>query len=364
MRAGGPSSTLTGKMYNTASNWTTFRYGWTADPVGDPDLLVGAWDGPEQQLQWWMSKRPMQTTVVETATPDAPTTKNFYSERGAPPDRVCTTPFDFKGRFGQVWFEQHPDCDGRLWIPEGVTIYPNGSWTWGDGPLGTYLKALMYRDPGTLQCDYLQIGSSQADNAAARQLLRSFLLPGGSDLTWSFKGPCAQTNIGDYANYDGTYKDNYFGAWKAFSSPAPRGGLGPNVVYSGNTYPAPAVGDPYYVDTGLDQNIPFSPQTVRFGWFDSQLGQSVTDDNWFPELANVGRNFWNYLSYCADNSELGWAVSDTCTMSVTPVQPDVLADPATQACGAALPQGLPFITCRWVWCCVVRCCGHSLARDV
>jgi hypothetical protein len=75
------NSSIGGKLYDTANNWTTLSYVWKNS---SGDQLVGTWDAPQQQLQWWMGKRLLQTTVTEVpADPLAgqPNITTFYPRR-------------------------------------------------------------------------------------------------------------------------------------------------------------------------------------------------------------------------------------------------------------------------------------------
>jgi hypothetical protein len=366
--AASSNAAVSGKMYDTANNWTTVRYGW--QPVADASSsrLQGGWDGPTKQLQWWMGKRPLQTpvTVLNTGqTPDKPTAGTFYNTavasdgRGAL-DGSCPDKNEVEARSVQVFFTPFEPaanstlCDGQVWIPEGITIYPNNTWTWDSAPLGETPKDLTYSDRN-FKCPSYTQGTSRADNQAARTLLRSMLLPGGTDITWTFTGPC---------RHQIRYRDDFYGAWKAFSGPGDTG-LGPNAVYTGDgRYPAPGPNATYYDTTtelgdlnqqdtlvfGIrnriwsDHEYTYNLQQVRFGLFDASATLEETEAAYHPSKPQSSR--WYALSWCPpDGGATGWTSGDaTCTLSVVPVQSDVAG--SLPGCAAALPDGVPFITCR------------------
>jgi len=244
MRAASVSNSLTGKMYDTANNWTTVLYGWR-NTSGPPARLAGTWDAPGKQQQWWVSKRPLQTDVLvwnETAAP--PNWGKFYESKtciaddgsSVCPDTVVGQPEALRA---QVRFRNNhiTDCNGVVWLPDGVTLTDNQTWSWGEGP---YDNTSQIPTRG----DTWRFGHNTADNAAARNLLRSFLLPAGTDISWRLTSPCV-------GNHYLAYRDGNLGAWKAYFGPTDDA-FGPNAVYNDGRYPAP-VGQPleaaeYYVN--------------------------------------------------------------------------------------------------------------------
>jgi hypothetical protein len=456
------------------------------------DQLVGTWDAPRQQLQWWMGKRPLQTVVTEVpADPlsGRPNSTTFYPRRDDAIrkafDQVqATAPFsqdlsgsrldpscDWEGekehtvkelyggfaenqqlqglgweanihaseeqpdaRSGQVYFVYNTSglCGGKVWLPEGVTIHPNNTWSWdlhgdllgmlpkrarlstveqyqglliygGDGDLPT----LSYPDPPLNatqyhRCSVDQVGSSEADNLAARDLLSSMLLPGGSDITWQL-GSC---------NHQSGDVSDYYGAWKLLRQPGEEG-FGPNTVFldGDGRYPAPVPDEPddqgnpvawanYYTLYAYDyhfdgdayvgkyfidpvrpffrdiHNSQYSMQHVRLGFFDKQTTYQEAfraGYYWGPfpnadlsgDLSSLDSP-WYGVSWCPSNTTTpaprvvegaqpetpliqpgglpGWVEGVTCTLSITPMQADVFRN--LDVCAASLPQGIPHITCR------------------
>jgi hypothetical protein len=305
-------------------------------------------------------------TVLNTGlNPDKPTPGSFYNtavaaDGGGALDGSCPDTNDVDMRSVQVFFTPFEPaagptlCDGQVWIPEGITIYPNNTWTWDSAPLGETPK-----DPATsdhnFKCPSYRQGTSRADNQAARSLLRSMLLPGGTDITWTFQGPC---------RHQTRYRDDFYGAWKAFSGPGDNA-FGPNAVYTGNgRYPAPGPNAAYYDTTPLlddnnqiddlvfgkrnqiwsDHEYTYDLQQVRFGLFDAEVTLEETQAAYHPNALQSGR--WYPVSWCPpEGGATGWTSGEaTCTLSVSPVQGDVAG--SLPGCAAALPDGIPFITCR------------------
>jgi hypothetical protein len=123
--------------------------------------------------------------------------------------------------------------------------------------------------------------------------------------------------------------------------------------YDGGDFP---VDIPHYRD---DINK-MSMQQVRMGWFDRNttidesrwrfLWDQSAQDTYWTEGTQIGFGHpphWWMLAWCPHNGTLpgsGWQYGVTCTLSITPMQADVLAD--TPGCAESLPQGIPYITCR------------------
>ena len=391
---------VTGKMYDPANNWTTIRYGWKAEP-GDP-FLNGTWDAPEQQLQWWFGKRPLQTTVTKVNTPGSPNTTTFYKTRNTLMPETDPWVWDDADDYydynveetcrerdadqadaslGTVYFKAGPEqCAGKVWIPEVVNVTSSTQWHFSWAPLNSpppdcpycgnnpYYMRNTYSDLEGFyfqrsECKTWWLAQSVPEVKAAYNLLRSMLLPAGTDITWNYTGPC---------EHQMPNRDDLWGAWRAFQGPTDDG-LGPNAVYQGGSYPGPGpdmrhwdnvvddvttdyMGIPHYRD---DINK-MSMQQVRMGWFDRDTtlaesqwrfmwDQSVQDTYWTEER-NSGDGtppHWWMLAWCPHTGTLpgsGWQYGVTCTLSITPMQADVFAD--IPGCAESLPQGIPYITCR------------------
>lgn len=388
------NATVSGKLYDTANNWSTLQYTWKAPPAGK---LTGTWDAPQQQLQWWMGKRQLQTTVTKVPLwSGQPEQAALYKTRGQSLNVVTCGAISNSniklneaeplGRSAQVFFVYNSSgpCGGKLWLPEGVTIHGDNSWSWelSDSLLGRQPKRprlstreeldgfLDSEQPGWNQhgCSIDQSGDSAADTVAARDLLGSLLLPGGADITWKYSSECA---------HQSAKEGNYYGSWKLTRAPGDDA-FGPNAVYSDGRYPAPVPDEPYedtddvnvqywyYDDYYInDENVVFytfkqqaiinpSLHHVRFGLFDSGATYAETfsagyfhapaEDN--PvDASQHGYPVWYGVSWCPDDGGAAdWTPGVTCTLSITPVQTDT-AD-TLPTCAASLPQGIPFITCR------------------
>lgn len=410
MRAASVSNSLSGKMYDTANNWTTVLYGWK-NSSGSPARLTGTWDAPGKQQQWWVSKRPLQTDVLvwnETATP--PSWGKFYENKTciaddgvtiSCPDTVVGQPEALRA---QVRFRNNHimDCNGVVWLPDGLNLnLTDKTWTWGEGPYDSTAQR-------PTRGDTWRFGNNAADNTAARNLLRSFLLPAGTDISWRLTDWCAPNSTN---NVYLAYRDQNLGAWKAYFGPADDA-FGPNAVYNDGRYPAP-VGSTleateYYVDRRyvsagsgsqcgtctsngtccgrdccalLTRDLGYSKmslQHIRFGLFNTDLYNSTQYGGSYPSSAysfvqqqrqpwtltstSPPLKPWYHTAWCPvqGNYEIGnvttnatllqatnqsfWSIGDTCVLSVTPVQPDVSSNLST--CASALPHGIPFITCR------------------
>lgn len=401
------NATVSGKLYDTANNWSTLQYTWKDPPAGK---LTGTWDAPQQQLQWWMGKRQLQTTVTKGQVPllsGQPEQATLYKLReqsldvgtcGAKTDTgsfsgIQLNQLEPLGRSAQVFFVYNSSgpCGGQLCLPEGVTIHGDNSWSWelSDSLLGRQPKRprLSTREqldgfidparsaslPGWDQhgCSIDQSGDSAADTVAARDLLRSLLLPGGADITWKYSDECS---------HQSAKEGNYYGSWKLTRAPGDDA-FGPNAVYSKSEsdarYPAPVPDEPYE-DTGdVGTNLyfddamyngdyaeyPFTQQAiinpslqhVRFGLFDSGATYAETFSAGYfhapigdlTDARQHGYPVWYGVSWCphiGGAASSGWTPGVTCTLSITPVQTDT-AD-TLPTCAASLPQGIPFITCR------------------
>lgn len=377
-------------MYDPANNWTTIRYGWKAEPTDQ--FLTGTWDAPQQQLQWWFGKRPLQTAVTKVNTPDPPTPAEFYKTRDTlePPDDLWEHYSDFEytckerdadqadARLGTVYFKDGPgQCAGKVWIPEVIDLTASPQWQFAWAPLGpmrnTYTDVEAYYDTRT-ECKTWTLGNSTQDVKAAYNLLCSMLLPGGSDITWNYTGPCV---------HQMPNRDDVWGAWRAFQGPTDDG-LGPNAVYQGGSYPGPGPDMRHYIVSGEDpiasdgygndfvktdsQGTPhfldninkMSMQQVRLGWFDRNMtaeeskwrffygdgdASILTSDHGIIATGSIPH--WWMLAWCPPKGALpgsGWQYGVTCTLSVTPTSDDVFAD--LPGCAQSLPQGIPYITCR------------------
>lgn len=412
------NSAVSGKLYDPAANWTTVRYGWKAG-ASDP-FLTGTWDAPEKQLQWWFGKRPLQTRVVQVNSNTSPSNATFYKTRDTLQpaidgwedydggifqgmDVTCKerTADQADARLGTVYFKAAPGtCAGKVWIPEVIDVSGN-TWAQGTAPLGSQAKRNTYTDVEYVfgyrtACKTWEQGSSAADNNAAFNLLRSMLLPGGTDITWNYTGPCV---------HQMPNRDDVWGAWRAFQGPSDAG-LGPNAVYRDGKYPGPgpdmrhwdvtdlqrfltefdynrmgdaqAVGNPDFVGYDYwgppnfrDDVNPMSMQQVRLGWFDAAM--SPAESQWFfmwgdgdgldgnnvpvfntttgpyidPSNGLDANPLWFMSAWCPHTGTApgsGWEYGATCTLSVTPMQADVFAQDL--GCAGSLPQGIPFITCR------------------
>lgn len=373
MRAASSASNLPGNMYDTSNNWTTILYGW--DPSPGPDgapRLTGSWDAPIQQQQWWMSKRPLQTTVTRAPNNgDKPTRETFYELKTdyndfsdvnfvapaqiSPPAAAGAQPSVLTG---QVYFRNNhiASCDGKVWLPEGLQITGGDQWTWSTDELdpadhsrmGAATGGAIGRKLATYQDNY-RYGYYAEDQMVTRNLLRSFLLPNGADITWELTPGWCPANVDRRSGA----RDATYHAWKAFRT-STDSGFGPNAVYNEGRYPGPGpleTTPAADLDADLSTYTP-SVQQIQFlflnpaatvGTIDTAYWQWYRDADGSPWFGG-----WWFVSWCPNHNVLEdtWAEGDTCTLSITPAQTDVFAAPGLEACAASLPQGVPFITCR------------------
>lgn len=375
MRAAGVSDgTVSGKLYDTSNNWTTVRYAWTGADATRLGRLVGTWDAPKQQLQWWMGKRQVQTDVTKvSASGAAPETgTKFYRSRddaysGAAERSNCRdvygrnwksigvyaldgySPFypnkqedlaEPDGRSAQVYFVYNASgpCGGKVWLPEGVTINPvSNTWNWEVRPglLGMVFKRPRLSMQESIDGFWQGVDQITGNYKSVNPVAGSVLGTGSHTCSKDQQGSSEADNQAarellhslllpggaditwEYAtgktatcSHQSSYIEDYYGSWK-LARQLDDGFFGPNTVYLDGKYPAPFPDEPPLEETAA------VAAAVYDDYYDENSGhQEDTPTLSFPQAftgpgSMPKRKFYRYDSTSYSQQQVRFGMFDS-----------------------------------------------------